>query len=59
MLDLYVPGAPNAHQTRATLDCAQARLADMRRQRDELTEAIAELQDHITTAEAQLAHAAE
>ncbi len=42
-------------QTRLTLDTARERLGEMRQKRDDLTEAIVELEGHIAAAEDVLA----
>lgn len=54
LLELYDPSTANRAQIAATLDTARDRLADMRRQRDELGEAIAELASRIEAGEAHL-----
>ncbi|HRO14068.1 MAG TPA: MerR family DNA-binding transcriptional regulator [Paracoccus sp. (in: a-proteobacteria)] len=55
LLDLYVPGAQNRDQIAATLEAGCRHLASMRRQRDELTGAIADLETQIEQAQARLA----
>lgn len=55
LLDLYDPAGRNITQTQATLAVARDRLADMRRQQQELGLAIAELSDLIVESEAMVA----
>lgn len=47
LLDLYDPGTQNRAQAEATIAVARERLAEMRRQRDELNAAIDELTERI------------
>ena len=47
LLDLYDMGDQQTTQLRRTFELAQARLAEMERQRDELSEAIADLKQQI------------
>lgn len=54
LLDLYVPGAQNRDQIAATLEAGRRHLDGMRRQRDELTDAIADLETQIEQAQARL-----
>lgn len=55
LLDLYDIGDQQETQFRKTFEIAKTRLADMVSQRDELNEAIADLQDQLQWGEAQLA----
>lgn len=57
LLELYAPGSANRTQIAATIDVGQARLADMERQYAELSEAIAELRQHLSDAQNRLAAA--
>lgn len=59
LLELYEPGGANRTQIAATIAVGKERLADMERQYDELEEAIADLREQITDAEARLAAASE
>lgn len=47
LLDLYDPASQNLTQTLRAIDLGQDRLVDMISQRDELNEAIAELEDQL------------
>ncbi len=55
LLDMYERDGSQEAQLRRTYDLAVARVAEMERQRDELTEAIAELKEQIAWGEATLA----
>jgi DNA-binding transcriptional MerR regulator len=55
LLDLYDHDATHTEQLARTIEKARERLAQMQRQRDELTEAIAELKDELAWGEEQLA----
>ena len=55
LLNMYDPADQEQNQLRRTYEVAQKRLADMERQRDELTEAIADLKDQIKWGERMLA----
>ncbi|WP_147111272.1 MerR family DNA-binding transcriptional regulator [Tateyamaria sp. syn59] len=55
LLDLYDMGDQQQTQLARTYDIARERLADMERQRDELTEAIDELKDQLKWGEKMLA----
>ncbi|MGR3542166.1 MAG: MerR family transcriptional regulator [Hasllibacter sp.] len=57
LLDLYGVDRTNTVQVREAVVAARERLAAMQAQRDELGEAIADLQDHIDRGEAMLADA--
>lgn len=51
LLELYDPAERNLTQAQATIQTARERLADMERQQDELTAAIAELRQQIAEGE--------
>ena len=55
LLDLYEVDPPQRRQLTEALVAARARLGEMRRQRDELGEAMADLEAHIARGEADLA----
>lgn len=54
LLEMYDRDDSELKQLRKTYDIARARLADMERQRDELTEAISDLKSDLTWAESVL-----
>jgi len=54
LLEMYDRNDSELKQLRKTYDIARARLSDMERQRDELTEAIADLKSDLTWAESVL-----